>query len=387
MRAVTVTQVNEYIAKKLRDDFNLRGLAVEGEISAVSRSGQHIYLTLNDAGSMLKCAIWASNIRRVDMSLIENGKKIIAVGDISPYAKGGSYSFSITHVEDAGAGDLMAEFNRIKKLLEEEGLFDRKWKKPIPEFPLRVGIITSATGAAIEDIKKIITSKNDLTDILIFPTQVQGVGAPASIISNIQLANELAAGGMRIDTLIVGRGGGSPEDLAAFNDEGVARAIFASSIPVISAVGHESDFSISDFVADVRAETPTAAADMAVMNTFELRDEIGSYEAMLLRAVRQKIESERLLLASRTDLLYSNMKGKVDSARSSVDKAMIMIRENDPRSIFAKGYAAVTDQNGRIVPDTSDITEGESYTVIMRDGHFTASVTEVIRSADENDIR
>ena len=121
MRTVTVTQVNEYIAKKLRDDFNLRGLAVEGEISAVSRSGPHIYLTLKDAGSMLKCAIWASNIRRVDMSLIENGRKVIAVGDISPYAKGGSYSFSITHVEDAGAGDLMAEFNRIKKLLEDEG--------------------------------------------------------------------------------------------------------------------------------------------------------------------------------------------------------------------------------------------------------------------------
>ena len=379
MRAVTVTQVNEYIAKKLRDDFNLRGLAVEGEISAVSRSAPHLYLTLKDAGSMLKCAIWASNIRRVDMSLIENGRKVIAVGDISPYAKGGSYSFSITHVEDAGAGDLMAEFNRIKKLLEDEGLFDRKWKKPLPEFPQRVGIVTSSTGAAIEDIKKIITSKNDLTDIIIFPTQVQGVGAPASITANIRLANELSAGGFRIDTLIVGRGGGSPEDLAAFNDEGVARAIFASEIPVISAVGHESDFSISDFVADVRAETPTAAADMAVMNTFELRDEIDACRIMLLRAVRQKIESERLLLASRTDLLYSNMKGKVDGARNAVDQAMIMIRENDPRNIFAKGYAAVLDDSGRVMPDTEHINTGSEYTVKMQDGCFTAHVTGVFR--------
>ena len=228
MRSVTVTQVNEYIAKKLRDDYNLRNLPVEGEISSVSRSGQHIYLTLKDAGSILKCAIWASNLRRIDPSYLENGRKVIAVGDISPYAKGGSYSFSITHIEDAGEGDLMAEFNRIRKLLEHEGLFDKKWKKPIPEFPLRVGIVTSSTGAAIEDIKKIITSKNDLTDILIFPTQVQGTGAPASIIHNITLANELCENGLRIDTLIVGRGGGSPEDLAAFNDEGVARAIFAS---------------------------------------------------------------------------------------------------------------------------------------------------------------
>ena len=384
MRSVTVTQVNEYIAKKLRDDYNLRNLPVEGEISSVSRSGQHIYLTLKDAGSILKCAIWASNLRRIDPSYLENGRKVIAVGDISPYAKGGSYSFSITHIEDAGEGDLMAEFNRIRKLLEQEGLFDKKWKKPIPEFPLRVGIVTSSTGAAIEDIKKIITSKNDLTDILIFPTQVQGEGAPASIVANIRLANELASGGLRIDTLIVGRGGGAPEDLAAFNDEGVARAIFASAIPVISAVGHESDFSISDFVADVRAETPTAAADMAVMNTFELRDDILSYKEMLVTAVRRKIESERMILTSRTDLLYSNMKGKLENVRREVDKAMIMIRENDPRSIFAKGYAAVTDQEGRIVPDTSGITAGSVYTVKMHNGHFKAEVLEVVRDSDDD---
>lgn len=382
MKAVTVTQVNEYIAKRLRDDHNLRGLAVEGEISALSRSGAHIYLTLKDSGSMLRCAVWASNIRRIDHKLLENGKKVIAVGDISPYPKGGSYSFSITHLEDAGLGDLMAEYNRIKGKLEAEGLFDKRWKKPVPAFPLRIGVITSSTGAAVEDIRKIITSKNDLTDILIFPTQVQGEGAPASIIGNIRLANELAADGLRIDTLIVGRGGGSPEDLAAFNDEGVARAIFASVIPVISAVGHESDFSISDFVADVRAETPTAAADMAVMNTFELREDILSYKEMLITAARRKIESERMILASRTDLLYSNMKGKLENARSEVDKAMIMIRENDPRSIFAKGYAAVTDPGGRIVPDTSAITAGSVYTVRMRDGNFRAEVLEVVRNAD-----
>ena len=352
MKAVTVTQVNEYIAKKLRDDHNLRGLAVEGEISALSRSGAHIYLTLKDAGSMLKCAVWASNIRRIDLKLLENGKKVVAVGDISPYAKGGSYSFSITHLEDAGAGDIMAEFNRIKSKLESEGLFDKRWKKPIPAFPLRVGVITSSTGAAVEDIRKIITSKNNLTDILIFPTQVQGEGAPASIVANIRLANELASGGLRI--------------------------------PVISAVGHESDFSISDFVADVRAETPTAAADMAVMNTFELRDDILSYKEMLVTAVRRKIESERMILTSRTDLLYSNMKGKLENVRREVDKAMIMIRENDPRSIFAKGYAAVTDQEGRIVPDTSGITAGSVYTVKMHNGHFKAEVLEVVRDSDDD---
>ncbi len=384
MKPATVTQVNEYIAKKLRDDFRLHNLPVEGEISGLSRSGQHIYLTLKDAGSMIKCAIWASNIRRIDTSLLENGRKVIVIADISPYAKGGSYSLSITHIEDAGQGALMAEFNRIKKLLEDEGLFDKKWKKPIPEFPLRVGIVTSATGAAIEDIKKIITSKNDLTDILIFPTQVQGEGAPASIIHNIGLANSLAASGLRIDTLIVGRGGGSPEDLAAFNDEGVARAIFASQIPVISAVGHESDVSISDFVADLRAETPTAAADIAVMNTYELRDEIVYCRQMLMKAMRQKIESERLLLSSRTDLLHSNMRGKITEARSAVEKAMIMIRENDPRNIFSKGYAAVTDTEGYIIPGVDSIEEGCSYTVRMRDGSFTALASDVTKEGQNN---
>lgn len=384
MKPATVTQVNEYIAKKLRDDFRLHNLPVEGEISGLSRSGQHIYLTLKDAGSMIKCAIWASNIRRIDTGLLENGRKVIVIADISPYAKGGSYSLSITHIEDAGQGALMAEFNRIKKLLEDEGLFDKKWKKPIPEFPLRVGIVTSATGAAIEDIKKIITSKNDITDILIFPTQVQGEGAPASIIHNIELANSLAASGLRIDTLIVGRGGGSPEDLAAFNDEGVARAIFASQIPVISAVGHESDVSISDFVADLRAETPTAAADIAVMNTYELRDEIVYCRQMLMKAMRQKIESERLLLSSRTDLLHSNMRGKITEARSAVEKAMIMIRENDPRNIFSKGYAAVTDADGNILSGVDSIEEGCSYTVRMRDGSFTALASDVTKEGQNN---
>ncbi len=383
MRPVTVTQVNEYIAKRLRDDLNLRGLAIEGEVSGFSRGGQHFYFTLKDADSMLRCAIWGSNARSIDMKLVENGRKIIVVGDISPYAKGGSYSFSVRHVEASGEGDLMAEFNRIREKLEKEGLFDKRWKKSIPVFPYRIGVVTSSTGAAVEDIKKIITAKNDFTDILIFPTVVQGIGAPASICENIAIANEVSRSGKHIDTLIVGRGGGSAEDLAAFNDENVARAIFASEIPVISAVGHESDFSISDMVADIRAETPTAAAEMAVMNTYELRDEIAYHRQMLITSAKQKIDNSRLLLAGRTDLLYSNMRGKISEARSTVEKAMIMIRENDPRNIFRKGYAAVT-RDGSIIPDVASVTAGETYKIMMRDGSFTAAATG-IRKGQTND--
>ena len=377
MKPVTVTQVNEYIAKKLRDDLNLRGLVVEGEISGLSRSGQHYYLTMKDAQSQIRCVIWGTNVPKIDMSLIESGKKIIAVCDISPYARGGNYSLSIRFVEGQGEGDLAAEFRRIKEKLEKEGLFDRKYKKPIPVFPHRVGVVTSATGAAIEDIRKIITAKNDFTDILIFPTLVQGIGAVNSICENIKIANSLNKNGIHIDTLIVGRGGGSPEDLAAFNDEAVARAIFASDIPVISAVGHEVDFSISDFVADARAETPTAAADMAVMDTFKLREEIERSEKLLLASAEQKIAAERRVLDSAASLLSANIRSRIAEARSAIDKAEIMLRENDPRRVFSKGYSAVTDKDGRIVADISGIVEGERYEVMMNGGSFTAEAMKI----------
>ena len=376
MKPVTVTQVNEYIAKKLRDDLNLHGLVVEGEISGLSRSGQHYYLTLKDANSQIRAAIWGQNAAKIDMSLVENGKKIVTVCDISPYSKNGTYSLSIRHIEVAGEGDLAAEFNRIKEKLEKEGLFDKKYKKPIPVFPYRVGVVTSSTGAAIEDIRKIITAKNDLTDIIIFPTAVQGVGAVRSICENIKLANRLSESGIHIDTLIVGRGGGSPEDLAAFNDEEVARAIFASDIPVISAVGHEIDYSISDFVADLRAETPTAAADIAVMDTFKLREDIESSRKMLITSAEQKISSERRILDSGSALLGANIRAKISEARSALEKAVILLRENDPRSIFSKGYAAVT-KDGVVMPGITDIVKGEEYRIIMTDGSFTARVTEV----------
>ena len=377
MKPVSVSQVNEYIAKKLRDDLNLRGLAVEGEISGLSRGGQHYYLTLKDADSQIRCAIWGSNTAKIDMSLVEDGKKVVVICDISPYARGGTYSLSIRHVEAAGEGDLAAEFRRIRDKLEKEGLFDKKYKKPIPQFPYRVGVVTSATGAAVEDIRKIITAKNDLTDIVIFPTVVQGIGAVNSICENIREANRLSASGTRIDTLIVGRGGGSAEDLAAFNDEDVARAVFASEIPVISAVGHEVDFSICDFAADARAETPTAAADMAVMDTHQLREDIEKSRQMLITSAGQKIASERRVLDTGRELLRTGMKARIAEARSEVEKALIILRENDPRSIFSKGYAAVTAGSGGIVAGIAGIRAGDEYTIMMNGGSFTAKAIEV----------
>ena len=374
MNPFSITQFNEYVSKKLNGDPNLKNLPLIGEVSGVSTSGGHMYFSLKDENSVLRAVIWRSNISRIDTSLIKNGSKIVALGDISAYARGGNYSFSIRMVESFGEGDLAKEYNRVKKLLESEGLFSREHKKPIPRFVKRIGVITSDTGAAIEDIKKIITSKNDYADIIIFPTLVQGIGSPASIIKSIETANNYSKSVKCIDVLIIGRGGGSAEDLAAFNDEGVARAIFASKIPTISAVGHESDVSISDWVADARAETPTAAADMAAINTFELREQIARNKQELKKSIAYKIKMERNNIKIQREHLIHAMSGKIREMKLNIDKAVITLKENNPTNVLSKGYALVT-KNDKVVSDMSNIALDEIYTIVMADGSFEAKTT------------
>ena len=374
MNPFSITQFNEYVSKKLNGDPNLKNLPLIGEVSGVSTSGGHMYFSLKDENSVLRAVIWRSNISRIDTSLIKNGSKIVALGDISAYARGGNYSFSVRMVESFGEGDLANEYNRVKKLLESEGLFSREYKKPIPRFVKRIGVITSDTGAAIEDIKKIITSKNDYADIIIFPTLVQGIGSPASIIKSIETANNYSKSVKCIDVLIIGRGGGSAEDLAAFNDEGVARAIFASKIPTISAVGHESDVSISDWVADARAETPTAAADMAAINTFELREQIARNEQELKKSIAYKIKMERNNIKIQREHLIHAMSVKIREMKLNIDKAVITLKENNPTNVLSKGYALVT-KNDIVVSDMSNIALDEIYTIVMADGSFEAKTT------------
>ncbi|WP_304126503.1 exodeoxyribonuclease VII large subunit [Mogibacterium diversum] len=374
MNPFSITQFNEYVSKKLNGDPNLKNLPLIGEVSGVSTSGGHIYFSLKDENSVLRTVIWRSNISRIDTSLIKNGSKIVVLGDISAYARGGNYSFSIRMVESFGEGDLAKEYNRVKTLLESEGLFSREHKKPIPKFARRIGVITSDTGAAIEDIKKIITSKNDYADIIIFPTLVQGIGSPASIIKSIETANNYSKSVKRIDVLIIGRGGGSAEDLAAFNDEGVARAIFASEIPTISAVGHESDVSISDWVADARAETPTAAADMAAINTFELKEQIARNEQELKKSIAYKIKMERNNIKIQREHLIHAMSGKIREMKLNIDKAVITLKENNPTNVLNKGYALVT-KNDKVVSGMSNIALDEIYTITMADGSFEAKTT------------
>ncbi|WP_270302633.1 exodeoxyribonuclease VII large subunit [Baileyella intestinalis] len=373
MNPITVSQVNNYIANKLRSDFNLKGMAVEGEISGLSQGAGHIYFTLKDKDSMIRCAIWKSIRKNIDESLLENGRQVVVIADISPYAKGGSYSLSVRGVMARGEGALMAEFNRVKKLLASEGLFDDSHKRPLPFFPERVGIITSSTGMAIDDIRKTILQRNDYVDLIVFPTIVQGPAAPQSIIENIREANRLNKEGKRIDILIVGRGGGSPEDLAAFSDEQVARAVFNSEIPVISAVGHTEDVSICDFTADVCAKTPTEAGKL-ITDTFQLKEEILDRIRMLDDSIEGRVISERRAVEDSMRLLSSEIRGKIQQLKMEVDKSVLVLRENNPQKIFSKGYAAVTDSDGKIISHVSAMSKGEQYEIIMNGGSAEVTV-------------
>lgn len=373
MKPVSVTQVNEYIARKIDSDFNLRNLAVEGEISGLTRKG-HAYFSLKDSDCVIRCVIWRNQLTKIDPKLLEDGKNVIAVGSVRVYSKGGNYSFQIHYMEDAGEGKAKTAFEELKKKLEAEGLFDAKYKKPLPSFPKRIGIVTSTEGDALRDLKKIITKKNSYVDLLVFPAYVQGIYAPASLIQGIYQANEVNRNGMPIDILIVGRGGGSQEDLEAFNDENLARAIFASEIPVISAVGHEPDVSISDYVADVRAATPSEAADIAVPDTEELRETIAKCRSRLLESLRWKIVNEQKHVVSTTDLMYSAMKNKIQRVQHQVQQATIRLEEGSPKRILSKGYAAVLDDSNRVISNIHQVEENQEYTVLLHNGRFRTSV-------------
>lgn len=376
MKPITVTQLNEYISKILRSDINLSKIVVIGEISGYRyRTGKHIFFDLIDGNSKISCNIWESYRGYIDEKIIDNGKKVIVIGSVNPYSKNGTYSLNIVHMEEKGKGEENEAFLKLKNKLEKEGLFDQKYKKDIPEFPGCIGVVTASNGAAVEDIKKSIRDKNTYTDMIIFDTIVQGTNAPRSIINSIVLANKLnEEGSIRIDTLIVGRGGGSAEDLSCFNDEDLARAIFSSKIPIISAVGHETDFSISDFVADVRANTPNAAGEMAVMNTYELIDEINQRRDSLIKNIINKIQYEEAILLSQIDILRSNVKNKLLTERAILEKAELYLIENNPMNILSKGYSLIRDRDGNTLYHIDDIEIGKEYSITIQDGEFNARV-------------
>lgn len=294
MRYVTVAALTKYIKRKFEVDPHLQDLWIKGEISNFTyHSRGHMYFTLKDEQARIQAVMFAGHNRQLTFKP-ENGMTVLVRGEISVYEPSGTYQVYVKEMQPDGVGALYLAYEQLKKKLEQEGLFAKEHKKPIPKFPQHIGVVTSPTGAAIRDILTTIRRRYPLAKVILFPTLVQGEQAPLSIIQSIQKANDIGY----IDVLIVGRGGGSIEELWAFNEEIVARAIFASRVPIISAVGHETDYTIADFVADLRAPTPTGAAELAVPHVADLLSRVSDQQARLIRATKERLNAEQKRLQS-----------------------------------------------------------------------------------------
>ncbi|REE70624.1 exodeoxyribonuclease VII large subunit [Paenibacillus taihuensis] len=305
-RIFSIKEINRYIGMKLGSDELLGDVWIRGEISNFTHhSSGHMYFTLKDKDSRLKCIMFASYNQRLPF-IPKEGAKVIARGNISVYERDGNYQFYCISMQPDGIGSLYLAYEQLKKKLQDEGLFDAARKRPIPRFPKAIGVITSATGAAVRDIIITLQRRHPSVPVLLFPVLVQGTGAAPSIVKAIETMNRLA----EVDVLIIGRGGGSLEELWAFNEEAVARSIARSRIPVISAVGHETDFTIADFVADLRAATPTAAAELAVTSVHELKSKLAQTESRLVSSLRMSLNNrkERLARLRRSPLFINPRK-------------------------------------------------------------------------------
>ena len=397
LKPVTVSQLNEYISRVLMTDPLLENVTVTGEISNLKyHSSGHVYFSLKDEKGKISCFLPADIAVSMDKS-IEEGTEAVVTGYIYLYERGGSYSINVKTIEKSGTGNLAAEFEKLKKKLEAEGMFDRSAKKPLKQFPRRVAVVTSDTGAAVHDIIKIIRSRNRYVDILVCPVLVQGPSAASDISSMITELNEKCPD---TDVIITGRGGGSMEELWAFNEESVARAIAASDIPVISAVGHETDFTIADFAADVRAETPTAAAVLAVpdinelvMYTEELMQSIDAYMDSILERNYLRLQGSGIVQMSH--LLYSMISGRemeikalfnvlefetdsrLERLESRIESLRDTIENLNPSRILEKGYSIIKDENDLCITEIGDIRSGNEIKIVMRGGDAGALITEV----------
>ena len=392
---ISVTQLNEYIQHKLDEDGFLTQVAVRGEISnyKLYPSGHH-YFTLKDESGALKCVMFKGNAVRLRFRP-ENGMKVIAMGKVSVYPRDGAYQLYCVAMAIDGVGDLHAAFEELKKKLAAQGLFDPDHKKPIPKYPEVIGIVTSSAGAAVHDMLRILRKRYPLTKVKLLPVRVQGAEAPGEIAAAIQYANYHQL----CDLLIVGRGGGSMEDLWAFNDERVAWAIYHSQIPVISAVGHEPDVTISDYVADLRAATPSNAAELAVPDQDALRQGLDEKAVAMAAALNRQLKNARQhlhvlaaspSLQSPTGYLEQKekqlelMKNRLISGQErnlSVQKQRYIqlvskLDAMSPLKVLTRGYAMAENEEGQLVNSIQKISPGDSINIRFSDGQISATVRE-----------
>ena len=403
-KVLSITQINEYIRAKMDSDSLLCGVAVQGEISnyKVYPSGHH-YFTLKDEGAALKCVMFKGNAIRLRFKP-DNGMKVIAMGKISVFPRDGAYQLYCTAMAMDGVGDLHAAFEQLKAKLGAQGLFDPRHKKPIPQYPGTIGIITSSAGAAVHDMLRILRKRYPLTKVRLLPVRVQGAEAPGEIVAAIRYANYYKLA----DLLIVGRGGGSIEDLWAFNDEQVAYAIYESRIPVISAVGHEPDVTISDYVADLRAATPSNAAELAVPDQEALRQTLDAMlESMSYSLLRQlkgarqhlntlsasnALQSPDAYLRQRREALTVT-KNRLISAQSqgiSYKKQRFValtakLDAMSPLKVLSRGYTMTQTEDGSLLKSVRSVSVGDTVRVSLQDGSLTAQVSYVKENCDESE--
>lgn len=401
----TVGQVNSYIKNMFTQDFMMNRIYVKGEVSNCKyHTSGHIYFTLKDESGALTAVMFAGNRKGLTFPM-KNGDNVIVLGSISVYERDGKYQLYAKKIILDGAGVLYQKFEALKKELEEMGMFAEEYKQPIPKYIKTLGIVTAPTGAAIRDIQNISKRRNPYVQTILYPALVQGEGAVASIVNGIHALEQL-----KVDVIIVGRGGGSIEDLWAFNEEAVARAIFECSIPIISAVGHETDTTIADFVADLRAPTPSAAAELAVYDWQELAQQLLSVKMELNRGMSDKLEQteERLKMYERQlklltpqnrlndkrqyaidleEKLHLYMQQKLREKKHQMELYAGQLEGMSPVKKLSQGYSYVSDETGKALSDVTKVKKDDKIIVHMLNGKVNATVTETEVFSWENKNR
>jgi exodeoxyribonuclease VII large subunit len=391
----TVGQVNSYIRNMFTQDYMLGRIYVKGEVSNCKyHTSGHIYFSLKDESGTIACVMFAGQRGGLSFRMGE-GQQVVVFGSINVYERSGSYQLYAREIRLDGEGVLYEKFQMLKKELEEMGMFAPEYKKQIPRYPKRIGVVTASTGAAIRDIMNITKRRNPYVQLVLYPAQVQGEGAKESIVRGINMLERLG-----VDVMIVGRGGGSIEDLWAFNEEEVARAIFNCQIPVISAVGHETDTTIADYVADLRAPTPSAAAELAVYDYHRTEEQLKEYELRFSKELWQKLRIGRMRLEKyQTKLGYLHPKNKLredrlkladieDGLRGRMDAVLVSSRHRfqvyaerlnglSPLKKLSQGYAYAVDEKGKALKSVRQIQKGEHILIHVTDGTVQAKVEEI----------
>ena len=414
MQVYSVTQINTYIKNLFVRDFVLSRITVRGEVSNCKyHSSGHIYFTLKDRGGAISCVMFSGQRERLTFRL-QDGQEIDASGQITVYEKSGTYQLYVRDCRLSGAGELYERFLQLKTELAEMGMFDEIYKKPIPRYSRRIGIVTASTGAAVRDIINVATRRDPYVELVLYPARVQGEGAKESIVRGIRQLDK-----MGLDVMIVGRGGGSIEDLWAFNEECVARAIFEAETPIISAVGHETDFTIADFVADRRAPTPSAAAELASFEYDVLEEQFGAYRSALEKEMTQRLQllkarvnadkerlqrlSPRSVLQNRrqqlgamkdsmrqlierkterylqkadrtSDTLRQRMRDVLEDRRHRLQVTAVRLDGLSPLKKMGGGYGYITDDRGKSVRSVQDVRKGARMMTYVRDGRIVSDV-------------